>query len=207
MTVLLAVGQMEVGDGLGVAWTPDRVIVASAPASVSKGEVYVAVGFVVGEDEGDDDEDEEDVAGDVALFDMSLSLSLPLSVLVGEDWDAASDSVSVQSISNFEYQYKLNQIRNIPPFFVNPTPNPTESPMTAATSTPSATHRMKNFFFPIPCCTGGPECPCPCPCPCPYPFCAGYPNPGPCRNTASRPGWVWRSGTASLKESPVVVAV
>lgn len=66
--MLLAVGQMEVGDGLGVSWTPDSVIVASAPASVSKGEVYVAVGVVVGEDEDDDeeDEDEEDVAGDVA---------------------------------------------------------------------------------------------------------------------------------------------
>lgn len=85
MTVLLAVGQMEVGDGLGVAWTPDRVIVASAPASVSKGEVYVAVGVVVGEDEDDEDEDEEDVAGDVALFDisLSLSLSLPLSGMAG----------------------------------------------------------------------------------------------------------------------------
>lgn len=90
-TVLLAVGQMEVGEGLGVSWTPDSVIVASGPESVSKGEVYVAVGVVVGEDDDEEDDDDEDVdgvAGDVASFgEVSLSVS------VGEGWDdAASDS-------------------------------------------------------------------------------------------------------------------
>jgi hypothetical protein len=198
---------MEVGLGWGVCWTPERVIVLSRE-SVSKGEVYVDVGVVVGDDEGDDDdeeeEDEDGVAGDVSLFELSLFVS------VGEGWDdTASDSVPdpVQSIiSNLELYLNLN-IRNesIPPFFANPTPNPTASPITAATSTPSATHSQNSFFFPIPCCTGGLEYPCPCPYP--YPFCAGYPNPGPCWNTASRPGWVRRSGTASLKESPVVVVV
>lgn len=205
-TVLLAVGQMEVGEGLGVSWTPDSVIVASGPESVSKGEVYVAVGVVVGEDDEDkeDDEDVDGIAGDVASFgEVSLSMS------VGVGWDdAASDSDPdpFQSISNLVSCISTvlkRKKRNKPFIFAKPTPNPTESPMTAATSTPSATHSQNNFFFPIPCCTGGWECPCPCP----YPPCIGYPNPGPCRNTASRPGWVCRFCTASLKESSVVVVV
>lgn len=76
----LAVGQMEVGLGWGVCWTPERVIVLSRE-SVSKGEVYVEVGVVVGDDEGDDDEDEEDeeedgVVDDVSLFELSLLVSV-----------------------------------------------------------------------------------------------------------------------------------